>query len=87
MGQLLTTHPGGSGGDEDGSGGRSPSRQGAGTGPSEPPKLVGDGGGALLHIWEILRGLGFFVGDDFISVGGSRGCAQKAQAALARRPP
>ena len=43
---------GSSGVDGDGSGSRSPSRQGVGTGPSEPPKLVGDGGGALYRIWE-----------------------------------
>ena len=43
---------GSSGVDGDGTGGRSPSRHGAGTGPSEPPKLVGDGGGALYRIWE-----------------------------------
>ena len=55
---------GSSGVDGDGSGGRSPSRQGAGTGPSEPPKLVGDGGGALYRLWEILRGLGFFLHDE-----------------------
>ena len=47
---LLIT--GSSGVDGDGFGGRSPSRQGAGTGPPEPPKLVGDGGGALYRIWE-----------------------------------
>ena len=51
---------GSSGVDGDGSGGRSPSRQGAGTGPSEPPKLVGDGGGALYRIWENPSGVRVF---------------------------
>ena len=52
---------GSSGVDGDGSGGRSPSRQGAGTGPSsEPSKLVGDGGGALLRIWENPPGVRIF---------------------------
>ena len=46
--------------DGDGPGGRSPSRQGAGTGSSEPPKLVGDGGGALNRIWENLSGVRVF---------------------------
>ena len=50
MEELLTNHPEGSGDDEDGSGGQSPSRQGAETGTFWPPKLVGDGGGALYHI-------------------------------------
>ena len=49
---LLPPHRGSNGVDGDGSGGRSPSRQCAGTGPFEPPKLVGDGGGALYRIWE-----------------------------------
>ena len=57
MGELLTKHPEGSNGDEDGSGGQSPSRQGAGTRSIWPPKLVGDGGGALYHIWKILSGV------------------------------
>ena len=54
MGGEGATHNSseGSDGDEDGSGGHSPSRQGAGIGPVWPPKLVGDGGGALYHIWE-----------------------------------
>ena len=36
MGELLTEHNGGGGVDGEGSGGQSPSRQGAGTGPSDP---------------------------------------------------
>ena len=55
---LLIT--GSSGVDGDGPGGRSPSWQGAGTGPSEPPKVVGNGGGALYRILENPSGLGFF---------------------------
>ena len=51
---------GSSGVDGDGSGGRSPSRQGAGIGPSEPPKLVSDGGGALYRIWENPSGVSVF---------------------------
>ena len=54
---------GSSGVDGDGSDGRSPSRQGAGTGPSEPPKLVGDGGGALLRNWENPSGVRVFASD------------------------
>ena len=60
MGELLITHHEGSDGGEDGSGGQSPSRQGAGTGSIWPPKLVGDGGGARCVFGKILRGLGFF---------------------------
>ena len=52
MGELLTTQPRGGDGDEDGSGGQSPSRQSAGTGTILPPNLVDDGGGALYRIWE-----------------------------------
>ena len=51
---------GSSGVDGDGPGGRSPSRQGAGTGPSEPPKLVSDGGRALYRIWENPSGVRVF---------------------------
>ena len=51
---------GSSGVDGDGSGGRSPSRQGAGTGPSDPPQLVGDGSRALYRIWENPPGVRFF---------------------------
>ena len=40
MGELLTEHDGGGGVDGEGSGGQSPSRQGAGTGPSDPRNLV-----------------------------------------------
>ena len=58
MGELLTTHPGGSGSGEDGSGanprpGRVPEQA------IWPPKFVGDGGGALYRIWENPRGLGY----------------------------
>ena len=52
---------GSSGVDGDGFGGRSPSRQGAGTGPSEPSKHVGDGGGALYRIWENPSGVRVFL--------------------------
>ena len=48
---------GSSGVDGDGFGGLSPSRQGAGTGPSEPTKLFGDGSGALYRIWENTSGV------------------------------
>ena len=58
---LLPPHRGSNGVDGDGSGGRSPSRQCAGTGPSEPPKLVGDGGGALYRIWENPSGFRVFL--------------------------
>ena len=51
MGELLTEHDGGGGVDEEGSGGQSPSRQGAGKGPSDPRNLVSDGGGALELFW------------------------------------
>ena len=47
--------------DGDGPDGRSPSRQGVGTGPSEPPKLVGDAGGALYRIWENPSGVRVFL--------------------------
>ena len=40
MGELLTEHDGGGGVDGEGSGGQSPSRQGAGTGPSDPQNEV-----------------------------------------------
>ena len=40
MGELLTEHRGGGDVDGDGSGGQSPSRQGARTGPSDPRNLV-----------------------------------------------
>ena len=40
MGELLTEHDGADGVDGEGSGGQSPSRQGAGTGPSDPRNLV-----------------------------------------------
>ena len=43
---------GGSNVDGDGSGGDSPSRQGAGTGTSGPPKLAGDGGGDRKPFWK-----------------------------------
>ena len=46
--------------DGTGSGGRSPSQKGAETGPFEPPKLVGDGGGALYRIWENPSGVRVF---------------------------
>ena len=57
---LLPPHRGSNGVDGDGPGGRSLSRQGAGIGPSEPPKLVGDGGGALYRIWENPSGVRVF---------------------------
>ena len=47
------------------SGGRSPSRQGIGIGSIWPPKLFGDGGGALLRFWKILRGSSL-LGQDLI---------------------
>ena len=40
MGELLTEHDGGGGVDGEGSGGQSPSRQGAGTGSSDPRNEV-----------------------------------------------
>ena len=40
MGELLTEHDGGGGVDGEGSGGQTLSRQGAGTGPSDPRNLV-----------------------------------------------
>ena len=46
MGELLTEHDGGGGVDGEGSGGQSPSRQGAGTGTSDPQNLVFGGGEA-----------------------------------------
>ena len=46
MGELLTEHDGGGGVDGEGSGGQSPSRQGAGTETSVPRNLVSAGGGA-----------------------------------------
>ena len=46
--------------DGDGPDGRSPSRQGAGTGPSEPPKLIDDGGRALYRIWKNPSGVRVF---------------------------
>ena len=39
MGELLTEHDGGGGVDGEGSGGQSPSWQGAGTGTSDPRNL------------------------------------------------
>ena len=39
MGELLTEHHGGGVVKGDGSGGQSPSRQGVGTGPFDPPEL------------------------------------------------
>ena len=60
MGELLTNHLGGSGGDEGGSGGHSSSRQGAETGTFWPAKLVLDGGGALYRIWGNPSGVRIF---------------------------
>ena len=78
---------GGSGVDRDGSGGRSPSRQGAEIGPSEPPKLVGDGGEALYRIWENPQGLGFFhLGWFYRRQRRSRGCTM-GRGGLWPRPP
>ena len=66
---------GSSGVDGDGSGGRFPSRQGAGTGPSEPPNLVGNGGGALYCIWENPSGVRVFsTGMIYRPKGAARGC-------------
>ena len=42
--------------DEDGFGGRSPSRQGAGTGTYVPTTRVSDGGVDLNRIWKNLSG-------------------------------
>ena len=60
MGELLTENHGGGVVEGDGSGGQSPSRQGAGTGTIWLPKLVGDGGGALYRIWENPLGVRVF---------------------------
>ena len=77
MGELLTEHDGGGGVDGEGSGGQSPSRQGAGTGPSDPRNLVS----MAAELWsvsrKILRGLGFSPRGQFMvqraASGGARG--------------
>ena len=52
MGELLKTHPGGSDGDEDGSGANPRPGKVSEQEQSDPPKLVGDGGGAQYRIWR-----------------------------------
>ena len=82
---LLIAGSSGVGGD--GSGGRSPSRQGAGTGPSDPPKLVGDGDGALYRIWENPSGVRVFSsGVIYMPKGVARG-PPRGRGGLWPRPP
>ena len=52
---LSGAYTGGSDGDEDGSGGQSPSRQGAERGTSWPPKLVLMAAELYIVFWKILR--------------------------------
>ena len=73
-----------SGVDGNGSGGRSPSWQGAGTGPSEPPKL---GGGALYRIWENPPGVRVFSsGKIYRPKGVARGSPRGTGGRLPRPP-
>ena len=59
MGELLTEHDGDGGVDGEGSGGQSPSRQGARTGPSDPRNLFWMAAELGVVFCKILRGLGF----------------------------
>ena len=76
---------GGSNVDGDGSGGDSPSRQGAEIGTSGPPKLAGDGGGDRKPFWKKRLDIqGFRDREVNIGQGGSREVGPVTQAARGR---